>query len=106
MFINKYPNITHLSRTCHASTVAPLGPGVNYCYFASRCYLAFARYYLALAKYYLVSRFREIISRFREIISRFREIISRFPGRRFILSVIICFPLLTVCAILFSMDTS
>ena len=52
------------------SAVAPLGPGVNYFYFA------FARYYLAESE--IVFRFREIVFRFREIVFRFRDILSRF----------------------------
>ena len=47
--------------TTSISTVAPLGPGVNY--------------FISLE---ILSRFHEIIFRFREITSRFREIISRF----------------------------
>ena len=47
------------------SSVAPLGPGVNYFRFHEIIFRE------------IISRFREILIRFREIISLFREILSR-----------------------------
>ena len=54
VFILKKFHMRSFIRIRPICTVAPLGPGVNYFYFAfARYYLAFAKYYLAFAKYYL-----------------------------------------------------
>ena len=55
----------------YITAVAPLGPGVNYLYFA------FAILFRFRDISEIISRFRQIISRFREIVIRFREILFR-----------------------------